>query len=103
MFVEKVKPLARSPAPTPRTYHASCLMSKYLVTIGGESNADLKDFWAFDMEEKVWYKPEIDFCDYYSAKRFHTINPITDTKVVSFGGCHSEYVHLNEMHIFDLS
>jgi hypothetical protein len=22
---------------------------------------------------------------------------------VSFGGCHSEYAHLNEMHIFDLT
>jgi hypothetical protein len=54
-------------------------MSRYLITIGGESTADLKDFWAFDLEEKFWYKPEIDFRDYYSAKRFHTINPITET------------------------
>jgi len=23
--------------------------------------------------------------------------------VISFGGCHSEYVHMNEMHLFDLS
>ncbi len=78
-------------------------MSKYLITIGGESTADLKDLWAFDLEEKLWYNPNIEFRDYYSAKRFHTINQITETKVVSFGGCHNEYIHLNEMHIFELA
>ena len=103
MTVEKVIPNSSSPLPSPRTYHSSCLMSKYLVTIGGESTSDLKDFWAFDLEIKQWFKPEIDFRDYYTAKRFHTINPITENKIVSFGGCHSEYVHLNEMHIFDLT
>ena len=51
----------------------------------------------------MWYKPEIDFKDFYTAKRFHTINSINDSQVVSFGGCHSEYVHLNEMHVFDMS
>lgn len=74
-----------------------------MVTIGGEANSDLKDLWAFDLEGKVWFKPEIDFTDYYTPKRFHTINTISETQIVSFGGCHSEYVHLNEMHIFDLA
>lgn len=74
-----------------------------MVVIGGEANSDLKDFWALDLEEKMWYKPEINFDDYYTPKRFHTLCPISETKVVTFGGCHSEYVHMNEMHIFDLS
>jgi hypothetical protein len=74
-----------------------------MVTIGGEANSDLKDFWAFDLENFYWSKPEIEFRDYYTPKRFHTINTISETQIISFGGCHSEYVHLNEMHIFDLS
>lgn len=28
---------------------------------------------------------------------------LSETQVVTFGGCHSEYVHMNEMHIFELS
>jgi hypothetical protein len=74
-----------------------------MVTVGGESNSDLKDFWALDFESRTWYKPEIDFKDYYTPKRFHTINTLSESKLVSFGGCHSEYVHLNEMHIFELA
>lgn len=31
------------------------------------------------------------------------MSSLSDTKVVTFGGCHSEYVHMNEMHIFDCS
>lgn len=89
--------------PSARTYHASCLLGKYMITIGGEANSDLKDFWALNLEERVWYKPEVNFLEYFTPKRFHTISTISDTKVIIFGGCHSEYVHLNEMHIFDLA
>lgn len=74
-----------------------------MVSIGGEANSDLKDFWAYDIDGDLWLKPEIDFKDYYTPKRFHTINAINDHQVVSFGGCHSEYVHLNEMHLFDMT
>jgi len=74
-----------------------------MVTIGGEANSDLKDLWAFDLESAMWYNPDIDFKDYYTPKRFHTISAINESQIVSFGGCHSEYVHLNEMHLFDLS
>ena len=88
--------------PSPRTYHASCSIGKYMVSIGGEANADLRDFWALDLDANLWLKPEIDFVDYYTPKRFHTINTISDTQIVTFGGCHSEYVHMNEMHIFNL-
>jgi hypothetical protein len=91
-----------SPIPQARTYHASCLIGKYMIVIGGEANSDLKDFWALDLDEMVWIKPEINFQDHYSAKRFHTACPINDSQVITFGGCHSEYVHMNEMHIFDL-
>lgn len=89
--------------PSARTYHASCLISRFMVTIGGEANSDLKDFWAFDLENSIWFKPEVEFVEYFTAKRFHTINAISDTQIISFGGCHSEYVHMNEMHIFDMS
>lgn len=74
-----------------------------MVTIGGETNSDQKDFWALDLESKVWFKPELEFKDFYTAKRFHTINSINNNQIVSFGGCHSEYAHLNEMHIFDMT
>ena len=73
-----------------------------MITIGGEANSDLKDLWAFNLNSNTWFKPEIDFKDYYTPKRFHTISTINDHQVVSFGGCHSEYLHLNEMHIFEL-
>lgn len=89
--------------PSPRTYHASCLLSKYMVTVGGEANSDLKDLWCFDLEGRRWLKPEVDFSEYFTPKRFHSVNTITPTKIVSFGGCHSEYQHMNEMHIFDMA
>ena len=63
----------------------------------------MKDFWAFDLETSNWYAPEIEFQDFYTPKRFHTLNAINDKPLISFGGCHSEYAHLNEMHIFELS
>ena len=74
-----------------------------MVVIGGEANSDLKDFWCFDLDNSKWYKPEMDHFDYYTPKRFHTASAISDTKLITFGGCHSEYVHMNEMHLFDLS
>ena len=103
LLVEKVIPADNSPMPSPRTYHASCLVNKYMVTVGGEANSDLKDFWAFDLDSQMWFQPELEFHDFYTPKRFHTLNTISDYQVVSFGGCHSEYAHLNEMHIFDMS
>ena len=36
------------------------------------------------------------------SKRFHTISSLSKNRVVSFGGCHSEYVHLNDVNVFDL-
>ena len=73
-----------------------------MIVVGGEANSDLKDFWALDLEERIWLKPDLLFHDFYTPKRFHTISTINSTQVITFGGCHSEYVHLNEMHLFDL-
>ncbi len=49
--VQLVK-LAIEVAPVARTYHASCLVGKYMVISGGEATvlADLQDIWALDIE-----------------------------------------------------
>jgi hypothetical protein len=78
-------------------------MRKYMVIIGGEATSDLKDFWALDLDEMKWCKPDISGFDNYTSKRFHTATSISDNKLITFGGCHSEYAHMNEMHIFDLT
>ena len=43
--------------PIARTYHASCLVGKYMVVSGGEAAvlADLQDMWAFDLELRIWH------------------------------------------------
>lgn len=74
-----------------------------MIVVGGEGVSDLADLWAFDLDSEIWYKPEIVFHDHFTPKRFHTITSISDTEVVTFGGCHSEYQHMNEMHSFDLT
>ena len=49
-----------SPVPAPRTYHASCLVDKYMVVSGGEANnTDLCDLWALDLDRAHWYKLEV--------------------------------------------
>jgi hypothetical protein len=78
MKVTKVELKANSPIPSTRTYHASCLLGKYMIVVGGESNSDMKDFWALDLEENFWYKPEVNFLDYYTPKRFHTVSTLND-------------------------
>lgn len=74
-----------------------------MVVVGGESisSGDLNDFWMLDLETKAWIKPEIEGLESFSHKRFHTASTI-GTKVVTFGGCHNEYVHLNDLNIFEL-
>jgi hypothetical protein len=64
--------------PSQRTYHASCLLGKFMIVIGGEANSDLKDLWAFDLEEREWFQPEINHEDTYTPKRFHTVCAIND-------------------------
>jgi N-acetylneuraminic acid mutarotase len=92
-----------SQMPSPRTYHASTLVDRFMVVVGGESNSsDLNDFWALDLEQKKWYKPDIFGQESFIPKRFHTANTIQGTKVITFGGCHSEYVHLNDLNVFEM-
>lgn len=44
--------LSSQVAPIARTYHASCLVGKYMIICGGEATvlADLQDIWALDIE-----------------------------------------------------
>ena len=87
-----------------RTYHASTIVHKYMIVVGGESgSSDLNDFWALDLESKKWIQPDIDGKDSFIPKRFHTASTVNGTQVVTFGGCHSEYAHLNDLNIFELN
>jgi len=46
--------------PSARTYHASTLVDKYMIVVGGESNSsDLNDLWALDLEQKKWFRPDV--------------------------------------------
>jgi hypothetical protein len=89
--------------PEARTYHAATLIQNYMIIVGGESisSGDLNDFWALDLETSSWIKPDVTGLESFTPKRFHTASTI-GTKVVTFGGCHSEYVHLNDLNIFEL-
>ncbi len=78
MTISKVEIPENSPIPSARTYHASCLLGKYMIVVGGEANSDLKDMWALDLEEQRWFKPELQFIDSYTPKRFHTVCTIND-------------------------
>ena len=90
--------------PSPRTYHASCLVDKYMVVSGGEANnTDMTDMWALDIEEGRWCQFEIPDINCFQAKRFHSISALSESRVVTFGGCHSEYVHLNDVNVFFLN
>ena len=42
--------------PVARTYHASCLIGRFMIVCGGEASvlADLWDIWAFDLEASSW-------------------------------------------------
>jgi hypothetical protein len=73
-----------------------------MVIIGGEGQNDLKDLWVLNLDTEIWEEPVIEWSSHYTAKRFHSASTISDTQVVTFGGCHSEYVHLNELHLFDM-
>ena len=88
--------------PSARTYHACCLVGKFMVICGGEAAAsDLDDIWAFDLETQKWHK--LENLDNFHAKRFHSASAVSGNRIVTFGGCHSEYVHLNDVNVFDLS
>ena len=70
---------------------------------GGEANSsDLQDFWVFDLELCGWIQLEITGQVAFHAKRFHSCCSVSQNRVITFGGCHSEYVHLNDLNIFYL-
>ena len=74
-----------------------------MIVSGGEANnTDLNDMWALDLKNAQWFKLEL-LEGTFTSKRFHTVSSVSKNRVVSFGGCHSEYVHLNDVNIFDLS
>ena len=74
-----------------------------MIVVGGESgSSDLNDFWALNLESKQWHQPEVIGSESFIPKRFHTASTLSKTKVVTFGGCHSEYVHLNDLNVFDM-
>ena len=79
------------------------MIRNYIVTCGGEAQGDLNDFWTFDVETKRWHKPDVFGIESFCAKRFHTMTTISNTKVITFGGCHSDYVFLNDINLFDLT
>jgi hypothetical protein len=45
--------------PAQRTYHAATLVGQHMIVLGGESQSDLNDFWALDLEEHKWRKPDV--------------------------------------------
>ena len=77
-----------------------------LVSAGEANNTDLNDLWAMNLDTKFWYKLDLDSQGHdqkFVSKRFHTVSSLSKSRVVSFGGCHSEYVHLNDVNVFDLN
>lgn len=72
-----------------------------VISAGEANNTDLNDMWALDLEGNRWFKLDLTSSQFMS-KRFHTVSTLSQNRVVSFGGCHSEYVHLNDVNVFDL-
>ena len=75
-----------------------------MVVIGGESaNTDLDDVWALDLESSRWFLLSNNQKHLFQAKRFHSASVVSQNRIVTFGGCHSEYVHLNDVNVFDFN
>lgn len=73
-----------------------------MVVLGGETQSDLNDFWALDLESRTWHKPDVVGMNNFKPKRFHTAVTLNKTQVVTFGGCHSEYQYMNDLNIFEM-
>ena len=52
------------------------------------------------MELCGWTQLEVLNQTPFHAKRFHSSCTVSQNRVITFGGCHSEYVHLNELNVF---
>lgn len=88
--------------PSQRTYHAATLVERFMVVLGGETQSDLNDFWALDLESRTWHKPDVLGANNFKPKRFHTAVTLNKTQVVTFGGCHSEYQYMNDLNVFEM-
>lgn len=73
-----------------------------MIVIGGEADSDLNDLWMLSFEDFTWYRPEVKGHK-FQPKRFHSASVISENRVMTFGGCHSEYFHLNDLHMFDFA
>lgn len=75
-----------------------------MIVIGGESNnVDLEDVWALDLDNPKWTQFTITNRNAFYPKRFHSASSLTNNKVVTFGGCHQDYQHLNDVNVFDFT
>jgi hypothetical protein len=50
-----------------------------MIVLGGEGTKDIKDFWALDLDSKVWVCPDVFYNGKYTAKRFHTASTINNS------------------------
>lgn len=73
-----------------------------MVISGGEANADMNDVWALNLHTKVWSQLEIEGVESFKPKRFHSASTISRNRFIAFGGCYGEYVHMNDVNLFDL-
>jgi hypothetical protein len=74
-----------------------------MIIIGGEADSDMNDLWSYSFLTNSWTQPVIEGGACFIPKRFHSANTIQETKILTFGGCHSEYMHLNDLNLFDLT
>jgi hypothetical protein len=75
-----------------------------MVVIAGESNStDMQDLWVLDIDGGRWYLLNITNQESFKAKRFLTACSVTNNRLITFGGCHSEYEHLADLDMFDLT
>lgn len=64
--------------PCKRTYHASCLVEKFMVVTWGEGKSPLKDIYLLNLDELTWYCPKIDIApgSKFIPRKFHTVTAI---------------------------
>jgi hypothetical protein len=62
--------------PSPRTYHATCIINDFMIVIGGEADSDLNDLWIFKFKSNSWVKPDIKGIQSFTPKRFHSASII---------------------------
>jgi len=61
----------------------------------------MQDVWAFNLNSNVWVQVDQDGIESFKPKRFHSSSAISSNRMLTFGGCFAEYVHMNDLNIFD--